>query len=604
MKNATSIILAAIWMTATAADSQDARDALQLINHVNCAVAEITESKDPIVLEREYNALTVDALKLDSIKDEQTISAIKSLMRTASKMRITATEREMLKEEIEAEMNDAIYSSMPNIGSLASPNLLSTAVNLTVGAASAYVNYEKQKKAIQRRAKKEEWNLNKDDIKTLEDLNEDLLDSHWSIIKNYGINDYKRVTAKDIKSIIEHFRDPDLKRRWDFFRLHTEDYKYLTRFWYYRSVAAEAVGEDTESEMSLDKYQKLHLQITRRDKIAALVAMQKIRFLLDRSFSASAIRKQLEVVERNAEHEDWNLFYFCGIIYADKLDDIPSAKRCLEKAITELSFRLDKRLKEFNGKIDNDDFKAKDHDKIPSAESLMACRMKMQMIEKNQCHDRDTKSAMLDIISKENAMMLDAVHYIGRTKDEDVAKALLPKITTVSVESSTRWGREDAFTVLVPVEWFEAGKIEPKLRFGKDSDGGFSIAEQKRELVKLEPDNGYPTMKISLAVGAAASCPVTQFTLISSVLYNGFKRYYESRQGPYVRLTYRTEIDKLDDKLQDVVFEMPHKYCDVKIVFSLPRNGDNKHTQGFAMPKAVVIDGTTFGITATGVKSE
>ena len=99
MKNATSIILAAIWMTATAADSQDARDALQLINHVNCAVAEITESKDPIVLEREYNALTVDALKLDSIKDEQTISAIKSLMRTASKMRITATEREMLKEK-------------------------------------------------------------------------------------------------------------------------------------------------------------------------------------------------------------------------------------------------------------------------------------------------------------------------------------------------------------------------------------------------------------------------------------------------------------------------------------------------------------------------
>lgn len=605
MKNAMSIILAAIWMTATAADSQDARDALQLINHVNCAVAEITESKDPIVLEREYNALTVDALKLDSIKDEQTISAIKSLMRTASKMRITATEREMLNEEIEAEMNDAIYSSMPNIGSLASPNLLSTAVNLTVGAASAYVNYEKQKKAIQRRAKKEEWNLNKDDIKTLEDLNEDLLDSHWSIIKNYGIDDYKRVTAKDIKSIIEHFRDPDLKRRWDFFRLHTEDYKYLTRFWYYRSVAAEAVGENTESEMSLDKYQKLHLQITRRDKIAALVAMQKIRFLLDRSFSARAIRRQLEVVERNAEHEDWNLFYFCGIIYADKLDDIPSAKRCLEKAITELSFRLDKRLKEFNGKIDNNDFKAKDHDKIPSAESLMACRMKMQMIEKNQCHDRDTKSAMLDIIGKENAMMLDAVHYIGRTKDEDVAKALLPKITTVSVESSTRWGREDAFTVLVPIEWFEAGKIAPRLRFGKESEGGFSIEEQKRELVKLEPGNVYSTARIALALGAAASVPMAMlYAIVDSDLYKGVKLYYESRQGPYVRLTYRTEIDKLDDKLQDVVLEMPHKYCDVKIVFTLPRSSDNKHTAGFAMPKAVVIDGTTFGLTVDGIRPE
>ena len=605
MKKIATIMLTAAFMSAVASDSQDARDALQLINHVNCAVAEITESKDPIVLEREYNALTVDALKLDSIKDEQTISAIKSLMRTASKMRITATEREMLKEEIEAEMNDAIYSSMPNIGSLASPNLLSTAVNLTVGAASAYVNYEKQKKAIQRRAKKEDWNLNKEDIKTLEDLNEDLLDSHWSIIKNYGINDYKRVTAKDIKSIIEHFRDPDLKRRWDFFRLHTEDYKYLTRFWYYRSVAAEAVGEYAESEKSLDEYQGLHLQITRRDKIAALVAMQKIRFLLDRSFSRSDIRKQLGIVERNAEHEDWNLFYFCGIIYADKLDDVASAKRCLEKAITELSFRLDKRLKEFNGKLDRDDFKAKDHDKIPSAESLMACRMKMQMIEKNQCRDRNTKNVMLELIGKENTMMLDAVHYIGRTRDEDVAKALLPKITTISIESTTRWGRDDAFSVLVPVEWFEAGKIAPRLRFGKDSDGGFILDEQKRELVKLETGKVYSTMRIGLALGAIVSGPMAAIVaLTDSDLYKGYTLYYESRQGPYVRLTYRTEIDKLDDKLQDVVFEMPHKYCDVKIIFALPHDDKNKHTAGFAVPKAVVIDGAIFGLKAEGLKAE
>jgi len=606
MKKTATIVFSTFLMSAGATDSQDARDALQLINHVNCAVAEITESKDPIVLEREYNALTVDSLKLDSIKDEETIIAIKSLMRMASKMRITATEREMLKEEIEAEMNDAIYSSMPNIGTLASPNLISTAVNLTVGAASAYVNYEKQKKAIQRRAKKEEWNLNKEDIKTLEDLNEDLLDSHWSIIKNYRINDYKRVTARDIKSIIEHFRDPDLKRRWAFFRLHTEDYKYLTRFWYYRSVAADSVGETAESERSLDEYQKLHLQITRRDKIAALVAMQKIRFLLDRRFSASDIRKQLGIVERNAEHEDWNLYYFCGIIYADKLNDVASAKRCLEKAITELSFRLDKRLKDFNGKLDSGDFKPKDHDKIPSAESLMACRMKMQMIEKNQLHDQSTKKVMLEIIGKENSMMLDAVHYIGRTKDADVAKALLPKITTISVESGTRWGRDDAFLVLVPVEWFEAGKIAPRLRFGNDSDGGFVVDEQKRELVKLEPGNVYSTTQIALTLGSTiVSTPVSlPCAIVGSAMYKNYILYYESRQGPYVRLTYRTEIDKLDDELQDVVFEMPHKYCDVKIIFTLPRDGKNEHTSGFAVPKAVVIDGTIFGLKAEELKAE
>ena len=106
-------------------------------------------------------------------------------------------------------------------------------------------------------------------------------------------------------------------------------------------------------------------------------------------------------------------------------------------------------------------------------------------------------------------------------------------------------------------------------------------------------------------MGAVASVPLAMLrAIVDSELYKGVKLYYESRQGPYVRLTYRTEIDKLDDKLQDVVLEMPHKYCDVKIVFTLPRSSDNKHTAGFAMPKAVVIDGTTFGITATGVKSE
>lgn len=588
------------------ADSQEARDALQLINHVNCAVAEITESKDPIVLEREYNALTVDSLKLDSIKDEQTITAIKSLMRTASKMRITATEREMLKEEMEAEMNDAIYSSMPDIGALASPNLLSTAVNLTVGAASAYVNYEKQKKAIQRRAKKEEWKLKKEDIKALENLNEDLLDSHWSIIKNYGINDYRRVTSKDIKSIIEHFRDPDARRRWDFFRLHTDDYRFLTRFWYYRSVAAEAAGQHAEAERSLDEYRKLHLQITRKDKISALVAMQKVRYLLDRSFAGRAIEEQLKIVESNAELEDWNLFYFCGIIYADKLGKVEKARDCLGKAITELSFRLDSRLKDFNGKLDGDDYDEDDCDKIPSGESLMACRMKLQMIEKGLRNDKTMKKAILDIIGKENAVMLDAVHYIGRTRDADVAKVLLPKIMSISVESQTRWGRKDVFSVVVPIAWFEAGEINPTLRFGGNSEGAFTVDCEKRELVKLAPEKSwFSPFKRGTVIGASAAAALTLSPLaslaaasVSTAAVEPEKAipYYETRQGPYVRLTFRTEIDKLSSEAADVVLELPHKYANVRMSFALPRDEKGRHTAGFAMPYAVDIDGSKFGL--------
>jgi hypothetical protein len=36
----------------------------------------------------------------------------------------------------------------------------------------------------------------------------------------------------------------------------------------------------------------------------------------------------------------------------------------------------------------------------------------------------------------------------------------------------------------------------------------------------------------------------------------------------------------------------------------LPRDDKNKHTAGFAAPKAVVLDGAIFGLKAEGLKAE
>lgn len=564
-----------------------AQRALQLINHINCAVSEITQSKDKLVLEREYNALTVDALKLDSIDDYETVETIKTLLNTAKKLRISTTEREMLQEEIEEEMSEAIYNSMPNIGAMASPNLLSTAINLTVGAASAYMNYEKQKKAIQRRAKKANWAIDKDDIETLDALNQDLLEQHWKLVKRYGFDDYQRVTAKSITQLIDHFKDPDKKRRHEFFRLHESEYATSTRYWYYRSVAAMEDGKDTkDAATALDRFQAIHLQITRKDKIAALVAMQKVQLLLDGSWNNSAIRKQLEIIERNADADDWNLFYFCGLVYANKLSDLDAARRVLKIAINQLSFRQDKRLKEFRSLVEEKGAsKAEKESYVPKSDGLLICRMQLQMIENGQ-GAANLRKQLLDSISKENAMLLDSLYYLGRTSDEKILLKLLPDILSIVIVGEYNFGRKDSFYAYIPIKWFQVSDLEPKLVVDCET-----LSEEERVLQKgFEKKNWERWMPLITAVMAGSIYVGTETRI----------KMDESVKPPlkndmiYVKLRFRKEIDRIDSAADMVELNIPHKYCNVALKFRLPRNADDKIVAGVATPFEVVIDGTPF----------
>jgi len=582
----TIICVSAVLACSAIADSQDARDALQLINHVNCAVAEITQSKDKLILEREYNALTVDSLKLDSIGDYETIDTIKNLMEAAKKLRISSVDREMLQEEIDQEMNDALYSAMPNIGSLASPNLLSTAVNLTVGAASAYVNYEKQKKAIRRRAKKANWEIDKNDIETLDGLNQDLLDSQWRIVQRYKINDYDRVTSRLISQMIEHFKDPDKKRRYEFFALHEKEYRTFTRYWYYRAVAAFEIGLKGDAYKSIENFQRNFLQIVRNDKIAALVAMMKVQMLLERRWVDSEIRKQLVIIENNATLDDWNLLYFCGLVYADKLNDKEQARRVLKKAVNELSFKQENRLSSFRGNLKADEKLGVED--VPSADALMICRTKLQLIDKDH-HEGEIRSILLQSIEKENSFILDSLYYVGRTKDTEMLKRLFPYIMNTTLASKTHWGREDSFYVYLPVAWFQVSDLKPTLLFGTD---GVPISDTGRELCKeaVSPFAGLDAetlllMSVMPVVGGAVSLDSAR----EARKFSQTKKNLPRLDDAYVRLRYRAEIDNLEESVSEAILTIPHKYCTVKMIFPLPKDEKGRHVAGIAMPSRIQI---------------
>ena len=154
---------------------EDVDAVLLLINHINWVVTKIKIANDPIVLEQEYESINQNALYLDAIKDKEVVNLVCNIMDLIVDMRIDAKEREMLQEELDQGMSDAIYDAVPNPMSLFSLNPVSSICNLATAAVSSYANYRKAKIRLAKQFKKATWDLDKNKMVFLNEMNKNLL---------------------------------------------------------------------------------------------------------------------------------------------------------------------------------------------------------------------------------------------------------------------------------------------------------------------------------------------------------------------------------------------------------------------------------------------
>jgi hypothetical protein len=542
------------------AQNDEAKSALQIINHISWVVSRITTYNDPIVLEEEYYALNVDALKLDAIKDIETIRTIQQIIDVITQLRINEGDRALLQEIYEQDIANALYECLPSPSAIISPNLIAVAINLAQSSASSYANYKKTMHQLRMRLKKETWELDKDKMRTLSELQKELLLHHWTLVQRYGIKDELRVTSKEISQLVERLKDDDDASIYDFLKLNESKYAQFPAYWYYRGIYAIECNNDNDASHSLDYYQRVYYKLLRQDKMAASVAMNKVALLLKKNawFSKSDILKQLNIIESNATQDDWNLYYFCAMVYYNKLDDYNEAQRVLSIAVNNLEAKHKTRLIDyknlFAGK--NDNITVRD---IPNADALVLCRNTLFSFSQQEKKTKEIANILSELCKIDNAISLELLLYYGKVDLEIIFEQLKQYIRPIYIEHTARWCREDDLNVAIPYQWFLLNEITPIMKLY--SKEGTLVATLKEE------EN-------------------------SRVILN----------DKFVNVVFKYEVDRfIKEQISRIDVEIPHKYCAITVRFDssdIATKKDNKWFLSYnrLLAKDAVFEGTVLSI--------
>lgn len=449
----------------------DSLRALFAINHVNWVVTKIKNYNDPSVLEEEYKNISADALDLNAIKDQEIIELICDIMDVITDMRIEEKEREMLKEELDQGMSDALFDSLTSVASGALVvNPVSAIFSVLTSAATTAVSYKRAKRQMMAAYGKKTWALDKNRMRYLNELNKSLLQKYWAIVQRYDLPDRYRVTESDVALLIEHLKDQDSKRRHSFLKALENKYTGLQNYWYYRGLAAYESKDFEDANYALACYQKAQEEcgaILRVDSIAAKVAMLQIQMMINSGDdNAQAYRKQLEIIEKNTLIDEWQILYFCAAVYINNVGDLREAERVLAPLITHLEFQRTQRLVDWQELVsDNRDFGTTNKvDRMPaSGDALFDCRKLLAEAEKGVDQERYQKK-LEEICNGAQASARDKLFcYFSMSYDRALGK-IAPDIKNIRVL------RDDGeFKVSLPMSWVASREGESRLNVGKIS---------------------------------------------------------------------------------------------------------------------------------------
>ena len=470
-------------------DEKDALAALLLINHINCSVTRIKNANDAIVLEEEYNSINQNAILLDSIKDKEMVELICDIMDAIVSMRIEEKERQFLKEELDQGMSDAMYDAIPNPLNLISANPISAICNIATAAASSYMNYKKAKANLTKKFKRSNWELDKNRMVYLNELNKCLLEKYWIIVDRYKLPDYYRVVEDDVIHLIERLKDENGERRYAFLKDKDveETYKFLPVYWYHRGRAAYENGDMVDAMTALSRfqiYEKDYSKILRHNKTAASVAMLKLNIMLqaeDGSFNATEIEEQLKIILKNATKNDWNMLYYAALVYSQELKNFETAKRLLVKVIDEMEFARDSNLidwKEFiQARMDAEDGETVDGKNLMGNDALFSCKSLLSEIETYNLPPDELQKRLKELCEADNTATREKLFCYCSLNFEGALKYLDKDIRGIQFQYDGSVSTQLCVNVALPVSWVIGREGDMALYCRSTDSGDDSVLE-------------------------------------------------------------------------------------------------------------------------------
>lgn len=471
--------------------AEDVEAIMLLINHVNWVVTKIKNANDPIVLEQEYESINQNALLLDAIKDVEVVNLVCSIMDIIVDLRIDAREREMLQEELDQGMADAVFDAIPSPTVLIASNPLSALCNLATAAVSSYANYRKAKIRIAKQFKKATWDLDKNKMVFLNQLNKDLIRNYWALVNRYKLSDRLRVTEKDIEHLIERLKDTDPSRVHDFLALPDSQriYQDLPQYWYYRGSQAYACERYEDAETSLIQYQAFQdkVEFLRYDKQSAHAAMIRLNLVAmntngNLTGQADGVRRQLEVIEKNAQVTDWQMLYYAAVV-RDQIGDRDRAKSILRRVIDEEEAILNRDVVEWKDMLKMRQEAGTDDNvkSVQGTDALCCCKELLMELEKRDLTSEESGALIEKICADESTSIREKLIYYGSLNYQQALKHLIKGVNNVSIRTDG-----NVLTLALPYSWVIAR--ESKFDIYLSKSGTVDLKENFLQGLKLEED--------------------------------------------------------------------------------------------------------------------
>ena len=470
-------------------EEQNARAAIVLINHINWVVNSIKHTNDVRMLELEYERISANNLNLQTIKDEETIAQIKAICEHITYLRIQDGERKMLKRELDYNLDNAIYDAFPSPGAIVAADPWAIAYNLVQSSVSSYMNYKRAVAQLKIQHERKMWNLQAADMRQINVFYMALLDSQWSLIKKYDLNDYWRVPEKSVQELLMRLNNPDNETNpeqlFDYLNHEFQRKKYqkLPAYWYYLGVYAEKMKKNDIALEAYNRYQLEFCQILRHDRMAASVAMNKTLLLLRGKYDKKEVLSQLQIIEKNAP-DDWTFLYFCASIYLDNLKDKTNSAKVLDHAINLLRFNFQDTMRNCRKLCKDNNLRITDHT-FPNAAPLIACQV-LQLRAKGTTINEKAIRAMLDKFKKESGSnCFGVLSFYGKLPFEYISEYLRKELRWTFVDyqydnSKINNPAPYRLVLYMPLSWYYAGSFDIDMIIHFD-DGTNPLA------VKLHP---------------------------------------------------------------------------------------------------------------------
>jgi len=311
---------------------------MMALNMAAVSVRHITAASDRLVLDQEY-AQVVNNLKVGSLGDSpELMNVYTRLLDAISACRLNDEERAVFAGIYEHRQKNALLTVLAD-QRLSAGTLRHFFASLFSCGVNAYFGVRRELADIHRAGGEKNWQLQKDSLQALNNLQKELLSGSWLLLQRFGLSDEWRIAQDDLDSLEQTMQQNDWNKAAPMYALLEKSFSRYPPYWFYRADAAYRGGDAHTALVCLDEYDRRWKPVLRRDPCRAQAA--RLRILLDETMSDEQVLALLDRIEANTGPRDWLDALFCGtILWAlGKRDEAKAAVRAnlLFSAETEVS---------------------------------------------------------------------------------------------------------------------------------------------------------------------------------------------------------------------------------------------------------------------------